>query len=119
MKIDWTARGMTVPDPMRQRVDSRLDKLARFLRGGGEAHVVVTQEGSDSGTSRCDVEIVVRHKLGTFTARDASHELIESANTVLARIETQVRKAHDKATQGSRRVDGVASVDFEGLDPGN
>lgn len=117
MKIDWTARGTTVPDPMRHRVESRLEKLGRFLRGGGEAHVVVTHEGSDNGTSRCDVEVVVRHKLGTFTARNASHDLIESANIVLTRIETQVRKAHDKVTQGSRRVEGGAVDGYEGLDP--
>ncbi len=107
MNIDWTARGASVPDTLQARVEGQLGKLDRFLRGHCEARVVVTQEGQDVGTSRRAIEVIVRHRLGTFAARDESRDLAESANTVLGRIEAQVRKAHDKLLNGRKKSESM------------
>ncbi len=111
MNVDWTARGTTVPDPLAGRVERQLHKLDRYLHGPSEARVVVTQLGDDVGTALRAIEVVVRNKLGTFTARDESHDLSESANTVMGRIEAQVHRAHDKTSGRRRRVEEVVVVE--------
>ena len=103
MKTDWTARGTEVPEPIRQRVEQQLGRLERFLRENPEAAVVLSQEGADQGTARRTFGIVVRSKVGTFTAEESSHDLTDCVNSVLSRIETQVRRAHDKMVNGKRR----------------
>ncbi len=108
MNIDWTARGVQVPDTLKSRVDRHLGKLERYLRGHTEASVIVSQEGDPAGTARQSVEIVVRNRLGTFTAREESHELADCANAVLSRVEAQVHKAHDKMLASRRRSGGEA-----------
>lgn len=107
MNIDWTARGASVPDGLQARIEGQLGKLDRFLRGHCEARVVVTQEGEDVGASRRSIEVIVRHRLGTFAARDESRDLAESASTVLGRIEAQVHKAHGKLLNGRKRTESV------------
>ena len=104
MKVDWTVRGARVPDEWRERVEKHLDKLDRFFRGPVQASVVVGQEGDAQGTARRLVEIVLRNRLGTFTARDESHDFADAVNAVLGRIDSQVHKAHDKRVDGRRRV---------------
>lgn len=103
MKTDWTARGTSVPDPIRNRVEQQLARLDRFLRDGAEAAAVLSQEGDDQGTARRTLELVVRSRIGTFTAEESSHDLTDCVNTVLSRIESQVRRAHDKLVNGRRR----------------
>jgi len=106
MKTDWTARGTNVPDPVRQRVEQQLDRLERLIKGNAEASVVLSQEGDDQGTARRTFEVVLRSRIGTFTAQESSHDLTEGVNAVLARLESQVRRAHDKLVNGKRRGDG-------------
>lgn len=103
MKTEWTARGTSVPEPIRNRVEQQLSRLDRFLRDGAESTAVLSQEGDDQGTARRTFELVVRSRLGTFAAEDSSHELTDSVNSVLSRIESQVRRAHDKLVNGRRR----------------
>jgi ribosomal subunit interface protein len=103
MKTDWTARGTNVPEPIRQRVEQQLGRLERFLRDGAEASAVLSQEGDDQGTARRTLELVVRSRIGTFTAEESSHDLTDCANAVLSRIESQVRRTHDKLVNGKRR----------------
>jgi len=106
MKTDWTARGTNVPDPVRQRVEQQLDRLERLIKGNAEASAVLSQEGDDQGTARKTLEIVLRSRIGTFTAQESSHDLTEGVNAVLARLESQVRRAHDKLVNGKRRIEG-------------
>ena len=111
MNVDWTARGTTVPEPLAGRVERQLQKLERYLHGHSEARVVVTQLGDDVGTALRAIEVVVRNKVGTFTARDESHDLSESANTVMGRIEAQVHRARDKKIRGRRRAEEFVAVE--------
>ena len=104
MNIEWTARGAHVSDALRERVERGLSRLGRYLRGHTEATIIASQDGDVSGTARQAFEVVVRNRLGTFTARDESHDLSESANAALTRLQTQVQKAHDKMLAGRRRA---------------
>ncbi len=103
MHIHWTTHGSNVPDPLRSKLEQGLGKVERLLHGPVEARVVV--DGHDGGGRRRFVEVVLRSKLGTFAAKDESHDLADSLNAVLQRVETQVRRAHDKMIDGRRRVE--------------
>lgn len=103
MNVDWTARGATVPEGLKTRIEQQIGKLERYLRGHTEASVVVSHEGDPEATGRQSFELIVRNRLGTFTARDESPELVDAANAVIARVQAQVHKAHDKMLAGRRR----------------
>lgn len=103
MNIDWTARGTTVQDSLRERVDQYLAKLERVLRGPTEASVIVSQDGDPKGTALHSFEVIVRNRLGTFTAREESRDAGEAVNIALSRLDAQVHKAHDKMLAGRRR----------------
>lgn len=106
MNIEWTARGTEVPEPLRNRLEQQINKLERFLHGHVEAQVVVTQHGEDVASARRSIEVIVRNRVGTFTAKDESHDLAESARDVMQRIDAQVHRAHDKLLESRRRGDG-------------
>ncbi len=114
MKIDWTVRGTTVPEALHARLEQQINKLEKFLHGHREAQVVVTQHGEDVGTARRALEVIVRNRVGTFTAKDESHDLGESAKVVMQRLDTQVHRAHDKLLEARRRGDGHSVTVEEG-----
>lgn len=103
MKIDWTARGNGLSDSFKARVEQQMSKLERRLKGHTEASVVITEEGDVQGTSRKSFEVVLRNRIGTFTAGDVGHDLTDIANSALARLEVQIQKAHDKIVDSRRR----------------
>ena len=53
------------------------------------------------------VEIIVRHRLGAFTAKKESHPAAAVCD-VLRRLDSQTRKAHDKL--GERRRYAVSVI---------
>lgn len=107
MNIDWTARGNGLTDSLKQRVEQQLNKLERRLKGHTEASVVITEEGDVQGTSRKSFEVVLRNRIGTFTASDSGHDLTDIANSALSRLEVQIQKAHDKIVDSRRRGEEV------------
>lgn len=105
MQIEWTGRGIEISDRLRARVAGGLDKIGRHLPGHAGAHVVLGIEGPTQGTPRQRAEIVVHHRLGTFTAKAESHDMQESVNQVLDKLDKQVRRAKRKLTEGRRRAE--------------
>ena len=106
MKINWTARGTSVGNELRDRIEQHLGKLERFLQGDRGAHVVVTKEG-DSPSERHTVEIIVHHRFGTFTAKKESPDPADAVRDVLRRLDSQTRKAHDKLVERRRHATSV------------
>ncbi len=112
MDIDWTIRGTSVGHSLRDKVEQHLRKLGRFLQGDEAARVVVTQEG-DGPLLHHTVEIIVRHRRGTFTAKKESPDLTGAVRDVLRRLEIQAHKAHDKLVERRRHGAGVFSEPME------
>lgn len=105
MKIEWTGRGTSMSERLRGRIASNLEKLERYLRGHTEAQVTLNVEGSSEGTPRQGADVVLRNRLGTFTATAETHDMGESVGQVLEKLETQVRRARQKLTDSRRRPD--------------
>ena len=118
MKIDWTTRGVKVPDPLRSRVERHVRKLERMLRGETRTHLVVTRTGDDV-TQRQRFEAVLTNPLGTFTGTEESRDLAEAATQVLKKLDVQVRRAHDKKREGRRHPEprtANAQAEADGLE---
>ena len=111
MKIEWTGRGVEIPARLRARGTRQLAKIERYLRGPSEAHIVLSAEGPHDGGERQVAEIVLSTKLGSFTAKDESRELLESLTLALERLDKQVRRARQKALDSRRRTEPDAPGD--------
>ncbi len=112
MNIDWTTRGISVGKHLRDKIEHHLQRLERFLQGDEQARVVVTQAG-DCPLQRHTVEIIVRHRLGTFTAKQESPDLAGAVRDVLRRLENQAHKAHDKLVEHRRHDSATFSEPIE------
>ena len=108
VKIDWTARGLEIDDALQARVEQQLQKLGRYLPGEAEAHAIVTAEGAAGSHPHTSVEVIVRHRLGTFTSKHESADMAEAMREVLGHLDTQAHKAHDKFLQARRKGSGRA-----------
>ena len=112
MKIDWTARGASLGTQLREKIEQHLGRLERYLQGDQAAHVVVTKEG-EGPLERQTVEIIVRHRLGTFTAKQESPDPADAVRDVLRRLDSQARKAHDKLVERRRHSTSVVTEPVE------
>jgi putative sigma-54 modulation protein len=106
MKVDITGRHIDVTDGLRAHTEDKLAKLERFLDGSdGEAHVVLFIE-----KHRHVAEIQVKHRMGTFAGTEETGDLYVSIDSVVDKIEKQIRRFKDKRT-ARRRRDGVSAAD--------
>lgn len=120
MQIEWTGRGIEVSDRLRSRITDGLDKIGRHLHGHARVHVVLGVEGPTEGTPRQRAEVVVHNRLGPFTAKAESHDIQESINQVLDKLDKQVRRAKRKLTEGRRRAarEEAAAIATAGAEAG-
>ncbi len=112
MKIDWTARGTSIDSALRNKIEQHLGKIERFLQGDESAHVVVKKEG-DGPFERHTVEIILRHRLGTFTAKQEAPDPSDAVRDVLRRLDSQTRKAHYKLVERRRHATSDISEPVE------
>ena len=95
MRLDITFRQIDASDETRQWVERRVEKLARFLRPPIEVHVVLREE-----KHRQIAEVTVKAAgEGPYVASAESEDIRTSIDLVMQKIESSVRRAHD------RRVD--------------
>jgi ribosomal subunit interface protein len=112
MNIEWTFRGDSLEDDLRQRIEQQLQKLDKFFRQSTQAQVVVAYEGPQR--SRVDLEMIIRGRTGTFTGKGSGHDIIDVARDVLKRVESQVQRSHDKIVNSRRdgaTIRGVAPAE--------
>ncbi len=95
MRLDITFRQVDASDEIRQWVERRVEKVARFLRPPIEAHVVLKEE-----KHRQIAEVTVKAAgEGSYVASAEAEEIRTAIDLVMHKIESAVRRAHD------RRVD--------------
>lgn len=109
MQIEWTGRGVEISDRLRSRISDGFDRIERHLHGHARVHVVLGVQGPTEGTPRQRAEVVLHNRLGTFTARAESHDMQESVNQMLDKLDKQVRRAKRKVTGGRRRAERPAA----------
>lgn len=92
MQITVTGRHFEVTDALRQHIDDKMQKIERFLNGIMDVHVVLSVE-----KYRHSAEIIVSQANGTTVrSLEETHDMYESVDKGIAKIEKQARKLNNK-----------------------
>ena len=101
MKVDITGRNIEITPALREHSEDKLGKLDKILEGPTEAHVVLFIE-----KHRHVAEIQLKNRVGVFSGQEETGDLYVSIDSVVDKLESQVRRFKDKRT-ARRRRDGV------------
>lgn len=99
MQIQITARHVEVPEPLKAYIESRVEKLERFIDGITDVHVTLTSE-----KYRQIAELNVHSRGNVYlSAKEASEDLKISVSQALEKIEGQARRQTRKRIDRKRR----------------
>ncbi|MBM3287766.1 MAG: ribosome-associated translation inhibitor RaiA [Candidatus Eisenbacteria bacterium] len=87
MDIITTARRFEMTQGVRDHAEKRLQKLARYSDHIQEVHLVLAQE-----KHRQIAELTVHASGAELTSREESHDMLSSIDSVVDRLERQVKK---------------------------
>lgn len=109
MKIEIVGRNVPVDDRLRQRVEKKLAKLARFLHEPIDVRVTLALE-----KHLHVAEIFVSHRDGSLRAAEhAEGNLLEALDLAIASIRSQGRRTGDRQKDGRRRRGGLPEEPIE------
>ncbi len=91
MRITFTGRHVQITDDVRSFVEKRASKLEGVFNFLDELQVVIEQE-----KSRYCTELTLFARKTTFHARIETHDIFESLDTALNRVESQVRRHKER-----------------------
>jgi putative sigma-54 modulation protein len=92
MQTTITGRHFEVTDALRQHIDTKIQKMERFLGGITDLHVVLSVE-----KHRHSAEITLLQANGnTLRSLEETHDMYESVDKVIEKIEKQARKLNRK-----------------------
>jgi putative sigma-54 modulation protein len=91
MQIDFTGRGLQVPEEIKSLAERKLGKLEKVLRGVSRAHVILTAD-----RHRQIAEVSVHSPHLTLTAVEESGDLGASLATVIEKLTRQAQRHSGK-----------------------
>ena len=92
MQMTVTGRHFEVTDALRQHIDTKIQKIERFLDGITDVHVVLSVE-----KHRHSAEMTLLQANGTtLRSLEETHDMYESVDRVIDKIEKQARKLNKK-----------------------
>jgi len=98
MQIDFTGRGLEVPEEIKSLAERKLSKLQKVLRGLSRAHVILTAD-----KHRQIAELSVHSPHLTLTAVEESGDLGGSLATVIDKLTRQAQRHTGKLRERKRR----------------
>jgi putative sigma-54 modulation protein len=99
MQIDYTCRNVQLDNRLREAIEQKLEKVARFLEEPVEVKVVLEIE-----KHRHLAEVHITHRLGVIQAQEESDgNLHDAVHLALERGEKQARRSHQKLVDKRRR----------------
>ncbi|HLA78771.1 MAG TPA: ribosome-associated translation inhibitor RaiA [Vicinamibacteria bacterium] len=98
MQIDFTGRGVEVPDEIRGLAERKLSKLQRVLRGISHVHVILAAD-----KHRQIAEVSVHSPHLSLTAAEESGDLGGSLSTVIEKLTRQAQRHTGKLRERKRR----------------
>ncbi|MEA2426636.1 MAG: putative sigma-54 modulation protein [Thermoleophilaceae bacterium] len=102
MRIDVKGRNVVVGDDVRERIEKRLEKIAKQVSPLAECDVELSEEKNPSIADSQIAEVTLRLKGTTLRARNASSSLAQSVNMAADELARQVKRHRDK--KRGRRV---------------
>jgi putative sigma-54 modulation protein len=99
MQIDYTCRNAHLDNRLREAIEQKLEKVARFLEEPVEVKVVL-----DIEKHRHLAEVHITHRLGLVQAQEENDSSLDDAvHLALERAEKQARRSHQKLVDKRRR----------------
>ena len=108
MRIDVKGRNVVVGDDVRERIEKRLEKIAKQVSPLAELEVEVREERNPAIADSQVAEVTLHLKGVTLRARDASRDMIHSINLCAEELARQVKRHRDKRRK--RRESRSAAV---------
>lgn len=102
MQVEISTRHGHLSDASQARITEKVEKLLRIFDRIAAIEVIV--DLTDSATPRVDVKVSAEHK-HDFVAHDQSDNLMGSLDTVIHRLEQQLRKYKEKVQERHRSSD--------------
>jgi putative sigma-54 modulation protein len=96
MRIEVKGRNVAVGDELRQRIDKRLQKVAKQVSDLALAEVELIEERNRRLPESQVAEITLHLKGVTLRAREASDSMVRSINSVADELARQVKRHRDK-----------------------
>lgn len=101
MKLDLTGLRIEVTDAIRSFTEKKIKKLDKFFDDSTICHVTFTEK--NKGTH--DIDIRIEYKSHTYLAREKAEDLYYGIESVISKIEGQIRK--EKTASENLRYDKV------------
>jgi putative sigma-54 modulation protein len=102
VQVQVSTRHGHLSDASRERIAAKAEKLLRIFDRLTTIEVIV--DLTDSNAPRVDLKVSAEHK-HDFVAHDQSDELMTSVDTVVHRLEQQLRKYKEKVQERHRTSD--------------
>ena len=103
MQVQISTRHGHLSEASQQKIAAKVEKLTRIFDRLTSADVTVDLE--DSNNPKVDLKVSAEH-MHNFVAHDQSEELMASVDTVVHRMEQQLRKHKDKVQERHRGGEG-------------
>lgn len=91
MKLNLSARNMSIGKQLEQRIETKLGKLDRYFGEEAEAEVKLRTEGEDKY-----IEITIRVQKHLYRAESRADDVFTALDLVLSNMERQIRKQKSK-----------------------
>ena len=101
MQVQISARHGHLSDASQQHIAARAEKLLRIF--DRLTSIEITVDLKDPNNPRVDARVSAEHK-HDFVAHDQSENMLASIDTVLRRLEQQLRKYKEKVQERHRSV---------------
>jgi putative sigma-54 modulation protein len=102
MRIEVKGRNVVISDELRERIEKRLEKIAKQVSPLAQCDVELSEEKNPSIKESQIAEITLRLKGVTLRARDASSSLQQAVNLAADELSRQVKRHREK--RRGRRV---------------
>ncbi|HVT27252.1 MAG TPA: ribosome-associated translation inhibitor RaiA [Lacipirellulaceae bacterium] len=99
MQIQISTRHGQLSDASQQKIAAKAEKLLRIFERLTAIEVII--DLTDENTPRVDLKVSAEHK-HDFVAHDQSENLMGSVDTVVHRLEQQLRKYKEKVQERHR-----------------
>jgi putative sigma-54 modulation protein len=103
VQVQVSTRHGHLSEASQQKIAAKVEKLLRIFERLVSAEITVDLE--DSNNPRVDLKVSAEHK-HDFVAHDQSAELMASVDTVVHRLEQQLRKYKEKVQDRHRGPNG-------------
>lgn len=103
MDVQIKAKNLKVNEDLRAFIQSRVNKLDRFISRGADAKLELNHERPRTGGERTIAQLTVAHRQTLLRAEEQHADPRRAIDMAVDTMMTQIRRYHSKRTDRSRR----------------